>query len=273
MGRSDPLNLMKVTAFIGSARRKHTYRAVKRFLENLSSDGDIETEIVFLSDYHLRICTGCKLCTDKGEELCPMKDDRDKLLQKLFGSDGVVFASPNYSFNVSGQMKVFLDRLGFAFHRPRSFGKAFTSITVEAIYRGKEIAKYFDFIGRRLGFNIVKGCVIKSLEPMTEKVRKRNEKVIDRQSRAFRTILAKKESPVPSLFELFIFRWSRTSLRLMLDESWRDYKHYRDAGWFESEYMYPTRLGPVKKAVGHLVDSMVARRLKANRLAENKSGK
>jgi len=32
-------------------------------------------------------------------------------------SDGVIFATPNYSFQVSGIMKVFLDRLGFAFHR------------------------------------------------------------------------------------------------------------------------------------------------------------
>jgi multimeric flavodoxin WrbA len=247
---------MKVTAFVGSARRKHTYHATKRFMDNLRSLGNVEGEIVFLSDHHLEICKGCKLCTDRGEELCPLKDDRDMLLEKLFHSDGIVFASPNYSFNVSGQMKVFLDRLGFAFHRPRCFGKACTNIVVQGIYRGREIVKYFDFIGNALGFNRVKGRCLNSLEPMTEKVQKRNDRLIDRQSRKFYGALIKKEFPVPSLFELMIFRWSRTSMKLMLDESYRDYSYYKKAGWFESEFYYPTRLNPLKKLAGKLFDRM-----------------
>jgi multimeric flavodoxin WrbA len=258
---------MKVTAFIGSARRKHTYNAVQRFLENLSAQGNVETEIVFLSDYHLEICRGCKLCTDKGEELCPLKDDRDILLEKLFHADGVVFASPNYSFNVSGQMKVFLDRLAFALHRPRGFGKPFTGIVVQGIYRGKEIVKYFDFIGKALGFNRVKGRCLNSLEPMTEKVRKANDKKIDKLSRKFHRTLMKKEFPVPSLFELFIFHWGRTSMRWMLDESFRDYAYYKKAGWFESDYYYPARLGPFKKAVAGLIDATVARKARKSKLA------
>ena len=55
-----------------------------------------------LSDYNLEICKGCKLCLDQGEEFCPLKDDRDQLIQKIIDSDGVIFASPNYSFQVSG---------------------------------------------------------------------------------------------------------------------------------------------------------------------------
>lgn len=253
--------MMKVTAFVGSARRQHTYRAVERFLANLRAYGDVETETVFLSDHRLEICKGCKLCCDRGEELCPLKDDRDLLLDKLFASDGVVFATPNYSYNVSGQMKVFLDRLAFALHRPRGFGKAFTSITVEAIYRGREIARYFDFIGMVLRYKVVKGCVVKSLEPLSDKVRRRNEAKIDRLSREFHAKLKKKELPVPSLFELFMFRWGRTSMRLMLDEGWRDYCYYRDQGWFTSDYFYPTRLGPAKKAFARLVDSWFSRRI------------
>ena len=65
--------MKKVTAFVGSARKKHTYNAVAQFLGNLQSMGDIETEIVRLSDYRLQICRGCKLCFDKGEELCPLE--------------------------------------------------------------------------------------------------------------------------------------------------------------------------------------------------------
>ena len=46
---------MKVTAFIGSARKKHTYNATEKFLQKLQSLGNIEYEIVSLSDYNLEI--------------------------------------------------------------------------------------------------------------------------------------------------------------------------------------------------------------------------
>ncbi len=263
---------MKVVAFVGSARKRHTYNATVRFLENLRAMGDVETEIVLLSDYRLEICRGCKLCTDKGEELCPLKDDRDLLLAKLFAADGVVFATPNYSYNVSGRMKVFLDRLAFALHRPRCFGKAYTSIVVEAIYRGREIVKYLDFVAMGLGFNVVKGSLVKSLEPLTEKVRKKNEKAIDRQSRKFYEVLVKKELPAPSLLGLFAFRYGRTSLRLMLDESFRDYTYYGQSGWWTTDYFYPVRLGPVKKAIGRLIDGVAARRIRKSNLPKPVAG-
>jgi multimeric flavodoxin WrbA len=59
---------MKVTAFVGSARKKHTYRATEKFLNHLKECTDIETEIVALSEYNLQICRGCKLCMDRGED-------------------------------------------------------------------------------------------------------------------------------------------------------------------------------------------------------------
>jgi len=117
---------MKVTAFVGSPRKKYTFEACEQFLQNLKSFGDIDYEIVWLSDYNLQTCRGCKLCCDNGEELCPLKDDRDKLIEKMKYSDGILFAAPNYFFQLSGMMKVFLDRLGFFGHRAQFFGWDFT---------------------------------------------------------------------------------------------------------------------------------------------------
>jgi multimeric flavodoxin WrbA len=250
---------MQVTAFAGSARKKNTYDAVVQFLSNLQSMGDVETEIVRLSDYHLEICKGCKLCCDKGEERCPLKDDRDVLLEKMMASDGVVFASPNYSFQVSGLMKVFLDRLGFAFHRPRFFGKTFTSIVAQGIYGGKKIVDYLDFVGSGLGFNTVKGSCITTLEPMTEKQQRKIDKVLAAQARRYHAKLEQPGLPAPNLLQLMIFRMGRTKMKLELDDSFRDYTFYADKGWFDTDYYYPTRLGLLKKGVAKLFDSMSAR--------------
>ncbi len=45
--------MKKVTAIVGTASRKHTYLATRQFLDNLRSLGDVETEIVPLSDYQI----------------------------------------------------------------------------------------------------------------------------------------------------------------------------------------------------------------------------
>jgi hypothetical protein len=55
------------------------------------------------------------------------------------------------------------------------------------------------------------------------------------------------------------FRMGRTSMRLELDESSRDYRYYMEKGWFESDYFYPTRLGVLKKGGGKLFDVLQAR--------------
>lgn len=97
----DSTAVKRVTAFIGTARKKSTYGAVREFLDRLEALGGVECEIVALTDYRIETCRGCRLCLDKGEEFCPLKDDRDVLIEKMMASDGVVFASPNYSFQVS----------------------------------------------------------------------------------------------------------------------------------------------------------------------------
>jgi multimeric flavodoxin WrbA len=247
-----------VTAFVGSARKKHTYDAAVQFLSNLQAMGDIEGEIVRLSDYRLEACRGCKVCFEQGEEHCPLKDDRDVLIGKMMASDGVVFASPNYSFQVSAIMKTFLDRLGFAFHRPRFFGKTFTSIVAQGIYGGGKIVDYLDFVGSGLGFDTVKGSCIMTIDPMTEKQQKKIDKALAAQARRYYTKLEQPGYPVPTLIQLAIFRLGRTKIRLELDEGYRDYTYYADQGWFESDYYYPTRLGPLMRGAGKFSDWMSA---------------
>lgn len=255
--------MKRVTAFVGSARKGHTLDAVEQFLRNLQSMGNIEYEIVRLSDYRIEACRGCQVCFRKGEEYCPLKDDRDVLIEKIMASDGVVFASPNYAFQVSAMMKAFLDRLGFAFHRPRFFGKTFTSIVAQGIYGGDKIVDYMDFVANGLGFNTVKGSCLTTLDPMTEKQQHKIDKVLAAQARRYYARLEKPGHPAPSLFKLMIFRMGRTKVRLELDDSFRDYTYYADKGWFESDYYYPTRLGALKQEAGKLFDSLSARMTRA----------
>ncbi len=257
--------MKKVTALVGSARKHGTYNAVRQFLDRLQSLGDVESEVVRLSDCRLETCRGCKNCFEKGEEHCPYAaDDRTMLMEKMMASDGVVFASPVYTFQISAIMKKFLDRLGFVCHRPRFFGKAFTSIAVEAFRGGADCVKYLDFVGLAIGFNVVKGsCVPSGLEVVPEKLQRRTDSILEAQARRFHDALSRSAYPAPTLFKLMAFRWSRTYIHRSLDDTSLDYRYYRDKGWFDNEYYYPTRLGPLMKAAGSVFDYMGARQAKA----------
>jgi multimeric flavodoxin WrbA len=247
---------MKITAFVGSARKKNTHNAVVQFLSSLQALGDVEYEIVALSDYTLKACQGCELCIWKGEEFCPLEDDRDVLMGKIRLSDGVIFATPNYNGHVSGIMKTFLDRFAFVCHRPRYFGKVYTNIVTYSFARGNKIVEYLDIFGMALGFNVVKGTCVSSLDPRTERDRQRIDRARVRQAKQFYAGLAKPAYPVPSLLMLAVFRTFRSMIRQTSDDSTRDYRYYAEKGWFESDYYYPTRLGPLKKVAGRLIESM-----------------
>ncbi len=264
--------MKSVIAFVGSGR-KHgvTYRATRQFLDNLQSFGDVQSELVFLSEHHIGLCRGCKACFIRGEEFCPLHDDdRDALIEKMTAFDAVVLASPVYSFQVSAHMKAFLDRLGFAFHRPRFHGKAYTSIVVEGLMGGKAVVRYLDFVGTALGFNVVKGSCITSRknpdtasDPMLDAERRKMDEILARHSRQFHEQLARPPFPKPKIIQLFGFRMARTSIRLEQADDRPDHAYYRDHGWFDSDYYYPTNLGPLMRVAGVAFDRVAARSSKA----------
>lgn len=55
---------MRVTAFIGSGRKRHSYIACEKFLQNLHTLGGVEYEMVRLSEYNPGTCKGCRICFD-----------------------------------------------------------------------------------------------------------------------------------------------------------------------------------------------------------------
>lgn len=246
--------MKKITAFIGSARKRTTYKAVQEFEKYLRQYNDeIDFEYVFLSDFNLEFCRGCKLCFDKGEEFCPLKDDQKELLDKMEHSDGIIFASPSYAFQVSAQMKNFIDRISYIFHRPRFFGKAFLVIVTQGVPGIKDVLKYLESTGANLGFNVVKGCSLWTLEPMTENQQKKASQKIKKASERFNKELMRQTMPIPSLFRLMLFRMTRTGIQYS-GVRYYDYEYYREKGWFESDYYYDVPLGFFKNQAGHLFD-------------------
>jgi multimeric flavodoxin WrbA len=257
----------KIAIFVGSPRKQLTYQVMQEFVEDLKAYGDIKCEYVFLKDANLSNCRGCGNCFNKGEEHCPFRDDRDSLIETIERSDGVIFATPNYSLNVSGIMKTFLDRLAFVFHRPRFFGKAFMGAVVQGIYGGKDVVDYLENVGGAWGFTVAKGFYVTAFQPLTASEQKKISQEVGEAARRFYQTLTRPSLPAPSLLRLMLFRLSRSSIHAMLDETYRDYRYFKEKEWFQAPYYYKARVGPGKRLAGLLGD-FLGKRMARKRLAE-----
>lgn len=105
---------MKVVVFDGSpsAGRGATHMMTQAFLAGVE-DAGARTETIYLSKQKIQHCMACSICWVKTPGQCVLKDDMAELQSKYFESDISVFASPLFVDNVTGYMKIFMDRLWF----------------------------------------------------------------------------------------------------------------------------------------------------------------
>ncbi|MEW6238253.1 MAG: flavodoxin family protein [Candidatus Omnitrophota bacterium] len=104
---------MRITAFNGSPRAEkgNTHVMVSEFLEGCKEAG-AEAENIFLVRKEIKPCNGCYACWMETPGECAHDDDMEELLNEhYYASDIVVFATPVYVDNVTGIMKMFIDRL------------------------------------------------------------------------------------------------------------------------------------------------------------------
>ncbi len=67
-----------------------------------------EVEQVSLRGREIQFCRGCMAC--QTAKRCVIRDDADLIEQKMEKADVLVFATPIYYYEMSGQMKTLLDR-------------------------------------------------------------------------------------------------------------------------------------------------------------------
>ena len=107
---------MKVLGIVCSPRKNgNTETLVKEALASARSFG-AETEIINVSGKNVTPCDGCESCMVTGK--CHIEDDMQDIYNKLLQSNGIIFGSPVYFWDVSAQAKAIIDRT-FVFRRKR----------------------------------------------------------------------------------------------------------------------------------------------------------
>lgn len=100
---------MKIVAVLGSPRLNGNSAFIAgRFLEAAKNLG-AETRSFALNTLTYRGCQACMSCK-KTSEVCVLKDDLSEVLEAVREADVIVLASPVYYADVTGQMKLFIDR-------------------------------------------------------------------------------------------------------------------------------------------------------------------
>ena len=150
---------MKILAIHGSPRTlRSTTRQLASFVLAGAEEAGAETEIVDLADLRIVPCTACDACTING--ICVNDDDVPALVARMKEADAIVLGSPVYIDNVSGQMKVFFDRLADAIHYQQLAGKFGCSVATTAESGGSEVVAYENHVLNYLGAVAVGGMSV-----------------------------------------------------------------------------------------------------------------
>ncbi|MDR0917436.1 MAG: flavodoxin family protein [Oscillospiraceae bacterium] len=147
---------MNIIGFIGSPHKAgSTAWAVNKILEGAHEQG-AATQVFSAATLALQPCRGCLGCV-KGDG-CVINDDMQQIYAALKTADALVLGAPIYMGQMSGQAKVFTDRL-FAQIKPRfsptfkeeNAGKKLIIAWTQGNPDGEKFKAYLDYTAQMFG--------------------------------------------------------------------------------------------------------------------------
>ena len=101
--------MSKVLVISTSLRAKSNSDILAEKLVVGAKDAGHEVEHISLKSKTIRFCIGCLAC--QKTQKCVLKDDAIEIAEKVKTADTLVFTTPIYYYEMSGQMKTLLDRM------------------------------------------------------------------------------------------------------------------------------------------------------------------
>jgi multimeric flavodoxin WrbA len=101
--------MSKVLVISTSLRAKSNSDILAARLVEGAKDAGHEVEHISLKGKTIKFCIGCMAC--QKTQKCVQKDDAIEIAEKVKNADTLVFTTPIYYYEMSGQMKTLLDRM------------------------------------------------------------------------------------------------------------------------------------------------------------------
>ncbi len=117
----------KVLIISTSLRNNANSEILARETERGAKDAGHEVEFVTLKDKQINFCKGCMACQKIGK--CVINDDANEITLKMKDADVIVWATPVYYYEMSGQMKTLIDRANSLFATGKNFSETYVITT------------------------------------------------------------------------------------------------------------------------------------------------
>ena len=153
--------MKKIIAFVGSPRNEgNTAVLLQQMLKGAANAG-AETSIVHLNDLTYRGCQGCYQC--RTADCCMHRDDVTPLLYDIAAADAIILGSPNYMGQMTGQLKLMIDRfcsfMNADYTSRLAQGKKVALVFTQGQPNAQEYADYYASTARSLTFlGFTGGC-------------------------------------------------------------------------------------------------------------------
>ena len=109
----------KILIVSTSPRKGSNSEALALAFADGAKEAGNEVDFISLRGKTVNFCRGCFVCQEKLR--CVIRDDADEICQKALTADVLVFATPIYYYEMSGQLKTLLDRLNPLFPSDYAF--------------------------------------------------------------------------------------------------------------------------------------------------------
>nr|MBO4518022.1 flavodoxin family protein [Clostridia bacterium] len=121
--------MKKVLIITASLRKGSNSDMLAEFFKNGAIAAGNCVETVSLKGKAIGFCKGCFACQKIGK--CVINDDANEITDKIAAADVVVWATPIYYYEMSGQMKTMIDRANSLFSRERKFRDVYFLATAD----------------------------------------------------------------------------------------------------------------------------------------------
>ena len=106
---------------LGSPRKNGNSTILANKLVEGATEAGADVETIFLQGLKIAPCNACDACRKNPKVGCAIKDDMIPIYKKIERADAIVLASPVYWFNMSAQLKTFIDRT-YAMEKDGKYG-------------------------------------------------------------------------------------------------------------------------------------------------------
>lgn len=247
---------MKILAISGSHRKGNSYSVLNKIQEHYPL---IDYELLMLKDSNIEECRGCYSCIRRGEQYCPLKDDRDMIIQKMMEADGVIFQSPVYVNMISSLMKKFMERVSYFSHRPRFYGKPAMVMAVCGGFGADEANEYMEGIFSSFGFDIVAHPELR-ISAKSETENTFNQQLTNQAIDKLISAVESGKPPNPTMTQLVMFYIFKMLSESRSDYFVADYEFYKDKTEYPMGKVSSFRKMIAKRAATSSVKEMMKNR-------------